>query len=125
MLDVSLKRGYIINSSGSVVQYPPLTPRFCSQGCRVSSEVGYKIRFDDHTSKETTIKYMTDGVLVRESLTDPNLSQYAIIMLVTTRPLLSCRGAATANAADTTHYNDYHRTKPTSAPSTLTFCLVC
>jgi HrpA-like RNA helicase len=44
-------------------------------------EVGYSIRFDDHTSSVTRLKYMTDGILVRECLDDPILSRYSIIML--------------------------------------------
>lgn len=43
--------------------------------------VGYSIRFEDCTTNDTVIKYMTDGVLLRESLNDPDLSKYnAIIM---------------------------------------------
>ena len=30
-------------------------------GCTLGEEVGYTIRFDDMTSKDTMIKYMTDG----------------------------------------------------------------
>eukprot|EP00069_Balaena_mysticetus_P001341 bmy_15247T0 len=44
-------------------------------------QVGYTIRFEDCTSPETVIKYMTDGMLLRECLIDPDLTQYAIIML--------------------------------------------
>lgn len=51
------------------------------RGCRLGEEVGYSIRFEDCTSPETEIKYMTDGMLLREVLTDPNLSQYSVIML--------------------------------------------
>lgn len=43
--------------------------------------VGYAIRFEDCTSKETAIKYMTDGVLLRESLTNPDLDQYSCIIM--------------------------------------------
>ncbi|KAG8565858.1 hypothetical protein GDO81_013002 [Engystomops pustulosus] len=50
-------------------------------GCCLGQEVGYTIRFEDCTSPETVIKYMTDGMLLRECLIDPDLSQYAIIML--------------------------------------------
>ena len=50
-------------------------------GCRLGQEVGYTIRFEDCTSAETKIKYMTDGMLLRECLIDPDLKQYAIIML--------------------------------------------
>ena len=44
-------------------------------------QVGYTIRFEDVTSQETVIKYMTDGMLLRECLIDPDLKQYAVIML--------------------------------------------
>lgn len=44
-------------------------------------QVGYTIRFEDCTSPETVIKYMTDGMLLRECLIDYELGQYAIIML--------------------------------------------
>ncbi|KAK9322743.1 P-loop containing nucleoside triphosphate hydrolase protein [Lipomyces orientalis] len=37
-------------------------------GCRVGDEVGYTVRFDDCTSSRTKIKYMTDGMLQRETL---------------------------------------------------------
>lgn len=43
--------------------------------------VGYAIRFEDCTSKETQIKYMTDGVLLRESLTNSDLDQYSCIIM--------------------------------------------
>ena len=43
-------------------------------GCELGTKVGYSIRFEDCTSKETKIKYMTDGVLLRESLLDPELN---------------------------------------------------
>ncbi|KAF9225565.1 P-loop containing nucleoside triphosphate hydrolase protein [Gyrodon lividus] len=50
-------------------------------GCRLGQEVGYTIRFEDCTSPETKIKYMTDGMLQRESVIDPLCSQYSVIML--------------------------------------------
>ncbi|GAA97496.1 uncharacterized protein L969DRAFT_44297 [Mixia osmundae IAM 14324] len=50
-------------------------------GCRVGQEVGYTIRFEDCTSPETRIKYMTDGMLQREALIDPDMSNYSVIML--------------------------------------------
>lgn len=51
------------------------------RGCRVGEEVGYSIRFEDRTGPRTRIKYMTDGVLVRECLEDPQLSRYGVVML--------------------------------------------
>ena len=50
-------------------------------GCKLGQEVGYTIRFEDCTSPETKIKYMTDGMLQREVLLDPNLRKYSVIML--------------------------------------------
>ncbi|XP_058732332.1 probable pre-mRNA-splicing factor ATP-dependent RNA helicase DEAH5 [Vicia villosa] len=50
-------------------------------GCRLGEEVGYAIRFEDCTGPDTVIKYMTDGMLLREILVDENLSQYSVIML--------------------------------------------
>ncbi|KAK4055451.1 DEAH-box ATP-dependent RNA helicase prp22 [Microbotryomycetes sp. JL221] len=50
-------------------------------GCRLGQEVGYTIRFEDCTSPETKIKYMTDGMLQRECLVDPDVSQYSVLML--------------------------------------------
>jgi len=50
-------------------------------GCTLGNEVGYTIRFEDKTSPDTRIKYMTDGILQREILLDPMLSKYSCIML--------------------------------------------
>ncbi|XP_034652656.1 ATP-dependent RNA helicase DHX8 [Drosophila subobscura] len=50
-------------------------------GCRLGQEVGYTIRFEDCTSPETIIKYMTDGMLLRECLMEADLSGYSVIML--------------------------------------------
>jgi len=35
--------------------------------------VGYKVRFDELLSKETKIKFITDGMLIREAIADPEL----------------------------------------------------
>ncbi|XP_057819000.2 probable pre-mRNA-splicing factor ATP-dependent RNA helicase DEAH4 isoform X2 [Cryptomeria japonica] len=50
-------------------------------GVRIGEEVGYSIRFEDRTSDRTCIKYLTDGCLLRECLSDPELRQYAVIIL--------------------------------------------
>lgn len=49
--------------------------------CSVGAEVGYLIRFDDQTSDRTKIKYMTDGMLFRETMIDPLLTKYSVIMV--------------------------------------------
>ena len=48
---------------------------------KLGSAVGYAIRFEDCTSKETVIKYMTDGVLLRESLNEPDLDRYSCVIM--------------------------------------------
>ncbi|XP_004504465.1 probable pre-mRNA-splicing factor ATP-dependent RNA helicase DEAH4 [Cicer arietinum] len=50
-------------------------------GVQLGEEVGYAIRFEDRTSRNTRIKYLTDGVLLRESLADPELNDYSVIIL--------------------------------------------
>lgn len=47
----------------------------------LGSTVGYTIRFEDKTSSHTRLKYLTDGMLLRESMMDPMLSKYSIIVL--------------------------------------------
>jgi len=52
------------------------------RGSFVGEEVGYSIRFDDCCNPERTrMKFVTDGVLLRETMSDPLLSQYSVIML--------------------------------------------
>ncbi|VDO86672.1 unnamed protein product [Schistosoma margrebowiei] len=48
---------------------------------RLGSEVGYSIRFEDCTSEHTIIKYMTDGMLLREFLTEPDLGSYSVMII--------------------------------------------
>lgn len=47
----------------------------------LGEEVGYSIRFEDKTSPKTVLKYMTDGMLLREAMNDHNLSRYSTIIL--------------------------------------------
>lgn len=47
----------------------------------LGSEVGYSIRFEDVTSQKTMLKYMTDGMLLREAMNDHNLARYSTIIL--------------------------------------------
>ena len=48
---------------------------------KLGEEVGYSIRFEDCTSPNTQIKYMTDGLLLRESLNDADLDKYSAIVM--------------------------------------------
>lgn len=47
----------------------------------VGETVGYTVRFEDVTSKNTKIKYLTDGMLLREAIADKLLSDYNVILL--------------------------------------------
>ena len=47
----------------------------------VGQEIGYSVRFDDCTNASTRLKYMTDGMLLREALLDPLLLRYNVILL--------------------------------------------
>ena len=49
--------------------------------CELGQEVGYAIRFEDLTTEKTVIKYMTDGVLLRESLRESDLESYSCIIM--------------------------------------------
>ncbi|KAM0053933.1 putative RNA helicase [Helianthus debilis subsp. tardiflorus] len=47
----------------------------------IGEEVGYSIRFEDCSSAKTVLKYLTDGMLLREAMTDPLLERYKVIIL--------------------------------------------
>ncbi|KAK2442985.1 Pre-mRNA-splicing factor ATP-dependent RNA helicase DEAH1 [Trifolium repens] len=50
-------------------------------GVKLGHEVGYSIRFEDCTSENTIVKYMTDGTLLREFLAQPELDRYSVVMV--------------------------------------------
>ncbi|CAF0755481.1 unnamed protein product [Didymodactylos carnosus] len=47
----------------------------------LGQEVGYSIRFEDCSGPKTLLKYMTDGMLLREAMSDPLLESYAFVLL--------------------------------------------
>ncbi|GAB4841797.1 hypothetical protein Ancab_022521 [Ancistrocladus abbreviatus] len=47
----------------------------------LGEEVGYSIRFEDCSSSRTVLKYLTDGMLLREAIADPLLERYRVIIL--------------------------------------------
>ncbi|KAK8260864.1 hypothetical protein V6Z12_D13G147700 [Gossypium hirsutum] len=79
--------GYTINGVVGCTQ--PRRVAAMSVAKRVSEEmetelgdkVGYAIRFEDVTGPNTIIKYMTDGVLLRETLKDADLDKYRVIVM--------------------------------------------
>ncbi|CAI5760707.1 unnamed protein product [Candida verbasci] len=50
-------------------------------GCKLGQEVGYQVRFTNTTSLKTKLKYLTDGMLLREIMLDKTLKQYSTIIL--------------------------------------------
>ena len=50
-------------------------------GVKLGEEVGYAIRFEDCFNHNTLIKYMTDGILLRESLNESDLDKYSCVIM--------------------------------------------
>ncbi|KAG0221162.1 hypothetical protein BGX31_010129 [Mortierella sp. GBA43] len=50
-------------------------------GVKLGYEVGYSIRFEDCTSEKTILKYMTDGMLLREFMSEPDLAGYSCLII--------------------------------------------
>ena len=46
-----------------------------------ASVVGHAVRFEDTCGPGTAVRYATDGVLLREAMSDPNLRAYGTIIL--------------------------------------------
>ncbi|TYZ65878.1 hypothetical protein PybrP1_010816 [[Pythium] brassicae (nom. inval.)] len=52
------------------------------RGVALGTEVGYAVRFDERSdARATRLKFLTDGVLLREAMRDPLLSRYSVVML--------------------------------------------
>ncbi|WAR30568.1 DHX16-like protein [Mya arenaria] len=82
--------------SGKTTQIPQYLYNggFCKDGMKVgctqprrvaamsvAARVGYSIRFEDCTSERTCLKYMTDGMLLREFLGEPDLKSYSVLII--------------------------------------------
>ena len=50
-------------------------------GVKLGNEVGYSVRFENKTNERTVLKYLTDGMLLREFLTEPDLESYSVMMI--------------------------------------------
>ncbi|NXS95593.1 DHX33 helicase, partial [Jacana jacana] len=78
-----------IGRQGIIAVTQPRRVAAISLAIRVSDEkktelgklVGYTVRFDDLTSDETRIKFLTDGMLLREAIGDPMLRKYSVVIL--------------------------------------------
>ena len=51
------------------------------QDCELGTIVGYAVRFDERSNASTKIKYLTDGMLARELMTDPMLNRYSVVVI--------------------------------------------
>ena len=88
MEEYGTKRAQPIQNLRVVVTQPrrmaavSMAMRLCEERKqKLGREVGYTIRFDDKTSPETIIKYVTDGIFIRECVADPNLFKYQVVIL--------------------------------------------
>ena len=43
--------------------------------------MGYAVRFDEKCNVNTKIKYMTDGILIREALNKNMLENYSVVII--------------------------------------------
>ena len=56
--------------------------RVCQErDAKLGEGVGYTIRFDDKTTKDTQLRYITDGIFVRQCINDPYLFNYHVVVL--------------------------------------------
>ncbi|WP_455002815.1 ATP-dependent RNA helicase HrpA [Cardiobacterium hominis] len=78
-----------LGARGTIAHTQPRRIAARSVAARIAEEldtplgdaVGYQVRFDEKTSDATVIKLMTDGMLLAETLSDPYLAQYEVIIV--------------------------------------------
>src|SRR5437762_10142145 len=83
---ILLDRGLL--GDGQVVVLQPrrlatrlLAARVASERrCKLGDEVGYQIRFENVTSKRTRIRFVTEGILLRQLIQDPDLRGISAIL---------------------------------------------
>jgi len=81
-----LKHGLLGNGQVVVLQPRRLAARLLAArvaqelGVKLGEEVGYQIRFENVTSAKTKIRFVTEGVLLRQMINDPELSGVSAIL---------------------------------------------
>ena len=73
MLDSDVKKRIVVTQPRRVAAIQMAKRVSFERNCPLGNEIGYTVRFDDKSSAKTKIKYVTDGILVRQCLTDPDL----------------------------------------------------
>ena len=59
-----------------------VSSRVCEElDIQMGTEVGYAVRFDQKTTTNTKLIYMTDGLLIREFINDPLIKKYGIVII--------------------------------------------
>jgi ATP-dependent RNA helicase HrpB len=75
-----LKHGFLENGQVVILQPRRLAARLLAArvaqelGVQLGQEVGYQIRFENCTSAKTKIRFVTEGVLLRQMIDDPKLN---------------------------------------------------
>lgn len=81
-LDSNKKKKIAVTQPRRVAAISLATRVAMEYGCNVGDDVGYNVRFDNRSNdKKTKLKYLTDGMLLRELMLDKNLSQYEYIII--------------------------------------------
>jgi pre-mRNA-splicing factor ATP-dependent RNA helicase DHX15/PRP43 len=76
------KSGLIVCTQPRRVATMSVARRVASEmDVELGQEVGYSIRFEECTSNSTIIKFCTDGMLLREVMTDTTFSRYSVVLL--------------------------------------------
>lgn len=84
--------GRVATEVGSVLGDEVAPHSFRIKSMLILLQVGYTIRFEDVSDKQRTrILYMTDGMLFRETLVDPLLSRYSVIMVCAKIPTIAAK----------------------------------
>ena len=82
LLESGSYRGQIAVTQPRRVAATSLAARVSAeQGKLLGTLVGYSVRFDERVGPGTRIKYITDGMLVREMMNDPLLTRYDVVVV--------------------------------------------
>src|SRR5690606_12614189 len=75
-------RGRVLVSEPRRIAARLAARRVCDErGARLGAEVGYRVRFEDVTSRDTRVVYVTEGVLLRQLVEDPLLTGVDCVIL--------------------------------------------